>query len=134
MVFNSIGHFRFVAASSTAHPCAFYLYIFTYIYSLYPDIFCILTEYVCPKCGHFNASANSRRSGSVSTPTSPDARLPISPTAMPIHLRPDRGSVLIPPSVGMHDSISRTQTRRTDEREEEGDQDQGHTSIMEVDS
>jgi len=94
------------------------------------------TEYVCPKCGHFNASANSKKSGSISTPTSPDAR---SPTAIPSRLRPDRGSAFVPPlgaSIGTQDSASRAPTRLRDELEEERDRDRdnGNASVMEVDS
>ena len=98
-------------------------------------------EYVCPKCGHFNASANSQKSGSISTPTSPLPRSPTSPTANPSHIRPNRGSTFVPPvgaPTGVQDSISRIQTKHRDDQDEdeedEEDGQHGDASVMEVDS
>ncbi|KIM73550.1 hypothetical protein PILCRDRAFT_824597 [Piloderma croceum F 1598] len=96
-------------------------------------------QYVCPKCGHFNASANSKKSGSISTPTSPNPRSPTSPTAIPSHLRPNQGSSFLPSlgaPTGTQDSASRVQTRLMDEIEEgeDADADKEGASVMEVDS
>jgi len=98
-------------------------------------------QYVCPKCGHFNASANSQKSGSISTPTSPLPRSPTSPTANPSHIRPNRGSTFVPPvgaPTGVQDSISRIQTKHRDDQDEdeedEEDGQHGDASVMEVDS
>jgi hypothetical protein len=84
-------------------------------------------EYVCPKCGHFNASANSKKSGSVSTPTSP--------TAIPSHMRPDRGLAFVPPTgTPLQESVSRLRRRHIGDQDEDADADKGDTSVMEVDS
>jgi len=84
-------------------------------------------QYICPKCGHFNASANSKKIGSISTPTSPDSRSPTFPSAIPSHLRPDS----VVPLSGMQDSASSLRRRRKDAQHEDADTD---ASVMEVDS
>jgi len=90
------------------------------------------TQYVCPKCGYFNASAQSKKSGSISSPNSPFPRSPVSPTAIPAHLHPNQGSTFVPPVVAKDQA-------RLDAGEADDDNDGEHAteenqSVMEVDS
>lgn len=98
---------------------------------------CCDAEYTCPKCGHFNPSARSRKSGSVSNPATPYPKSPVSPTG----LRPNRGSAFAPPirgpvgamgesasSAGAGAAAGKGGRSRMEEVEEPGDE-----SIMEVD-
>lgn len=94
-----------------------------------------VVEYTCPKCGHFNASARSKKSGSVSSPNTPYPKSPVSPTG----LQPNRGSAFAPPIRGPVGAVGesassagagagRSGRARMEEVEEPGDE-----SIMEVD-
>jgi len=90
---------------------------------------------VCPKCGHFNASAQSKKSGSVSSPNSP-----LSPSAMgPMHhdpRRPDQGSGFAssaeaPTGMRRRSAVKAGEDADGDDGEHAADRDQ---SVMEVDS
>lgn len=124
------------------------LYLFRMPFALYNSILSyphnsfFTIEYVCPKCGHFNASALSKKAGSISSPNSPFSSA--SSHIIPMHSRPDKGSTLAPPS----DASTRLQhersgikdaailhTRRDINDVDGGEQPtSGDQSIMEIDS
>lgn len=84
------------------------------------------TQYVCPKCGHFNVSMRSKRERSRSaSPRSPASALSPSP--------PQQGAAFAPP-LGAPAAVQAAQVRGVSEPRDEHLENEGNSSVMVVDS